>query len=50
MIEEHDMPLLELLQDVTLQYLPGGKEFGYKLFFTFAPNDYFKETVSVAHL
>lgn len=45
MIEEHDMPLLELLQDVTLQYLPGGKEFGYKLFFTFAPNDYFKETV-----
>jgi hypothetical protein len=44
MIEEHDEPVLEHLMDVAVEYLAGDEK-GYRLHFTFSPNEFFQELV-----
>lgn len=41
MIEEHDLPILKHLTDIALEYV----EDGFKINFTFSPNEFFTNTV-----
>ncbi|XP_021960141.1 nucleosome assembly protein 1-like 1 isoform X2 [Folsomia candida] len=44
-IDDEDVPILKCLTDVTLQMFSNAEQQGYKIFFQFGPNPYFKNTV-----
>lgn len=45
MIEEHDVPILKTLRDVTFAFNTTEDEPGFTLFFHFAPNEFFTDSV-----